>query len=98
MHGPLTVLLMTELLRGYLANTTNFNPEAQNREGGRKEKEEQEQIRSIEYRNLAPLYAEEEMRMCGKRGAGEGEWELWIEGGDGRVAVRGRARTGRGVV
>jgi hydroxyacyl-ACP dehydratase HTD2-like protein with hotdog domain len=51
-------------------------------------------IREIDYRNLAPLYAEEEMRVCGReKGGGSGEWEVWVEGRDRGVAVKGSVRT-----
>jgi hydroxyacyl-ACP dehydratase HTD2-like protein with hotdog domain len=51
-------------------------------------------IREIDYRNPAPLYAEEEMRVCGReKSGGEGEWEVWCEGRDGGVAVKGTVRT-----
>lgn len=51
-------------------------------------------VKEIEYRNLAPLYAEEEMRVCGRQGKEGGEWEVWVEGRGGGLAVRGVARTG----
>ena len=51
-------------------------------------------VEEIEYRNLAPLYAGEEMRVCGREGKESGEWEVWIEGSGGGLAVRGVARTG----
>lgn len=51
-------------------------------------------VKEIEYRNLAPLYAGEEMRVCGRQGKESGEWEVWVEGSGGGLAVRGLARTG----
>lgn len=51
-------------------------------------------VKEIEYRHLAPLYAEEEMRVCGRPGKEDGEWEVWVEGRGGGLAVRGVARTG----
>jgi hydroxyacyl-ACP dehydratase HTD2-like protein with hotdog domain len=48
------------------------------------------QIRDIRYRNVAPLYVDEAMRVCGKRQAGDrGVWDVWIEGKTGGLAVRG---------
>ncbi|PWY85671.1 DER1-domain-containing protein [Aspergillus sclerotioniger CBS 115572] len=49
----------------------------------------------IEYRNIAPLYVEEELTVCGKPkpGRGHAAWDVWIEGKDGRLAVRGTAKT-----
>lgn len=87
-HGPLSLILMIELLRGHLANLDLIK----NRtiRGGKVRVTEQ--IQRIEYRNIAPLYAEEEMNVCVRK-TKMGEWELWIEGVDGRLAVRATART-----
>ena len=55
-----------------------------------------ERIASIEYRNLAPLYAEEEMKICIKRkdhNEVHGNWDVWIEGRDGGYAVKGVVKT-----
>jgi hydroxyacyl-ACP dehydratase HTD2-like protein with hotdog domain len=52
-------------------------------------------IRDIEYRNLAPLYVEEEMKVCvkPKQNGRPNAWEVWIEGGDGGLRVRGTVHT-----
>jgi hypothetical protein len=53
-------------------------------------------LESIEYRNLAPLYCDEEMRICGmekKSFVDGGAYEVWIEGPTGGVAVRGTVYT-----
>lgn len=52
-------------------------------------------IREIEYRNLAPLYVDEEMNICAKQKSGRGldVWDIWIEGKDGGLAVRGTIQT-----
>lgn len=78
-HGPLSVVLMLDMLQGYLGTEGGVLGE----KGGR--------ITGIEYRNLAPLYADEVMRVCGKR-KGEGDYEVWIEGVDGGLAVRGTVK------
>lgn len=82
-HGPLTVILMVELLRRHLENIHVQS-------GG--EPPFMQVIQSIEYRNLAPLYAEEKMKICGKERKG-GEYEMWIEGKEGGLAVRGAVIT-----
>lgn len=87
-HGPLSLILMIELLRGHLANL-NLIKNGKIRTGKERVKE---QIQMIEYRNIAPLYAEEEMKVCVRK-TKIGGWELWIEGVDGRLAVRATART-----
>lgn len=87
-HGPLSLILMAELLRGHLANS-DLIKKGINRTGKIREREH---IQRIEYRNIAPLYAEEEMKVCARKTKTE-EWELWIEGVDGRLAVRATART-----
>ncbi|MCJ1388300.1 hypothetical protein MMC18_001146 [Xylographa bjoerkii] len=84
-HGPLSLVLMVEVLRRHLATLG-----MESRDGylvG-----ENEKIDEIEYRNLAPLYAEEPMKVCG-RAKSKGEWEVWIEGRDGGYAVRGTVKT-----
>ena len=48
-------------------------------------------IASVEYRNLAPLYCSEPVKVCGKE-LGDGKVELWAETPEGGVAVKGTAR------
>jgi hydroxyacyl-ACP dehydratase HTD2-like protein with hotdog domain len=84
-HGPLSCVCMLELLGRQLLDRG-----LEKSLGG--QEVSREQIVGFEYRNLAPLYADEEMRICGRE-KGKGEWELWIEGRDGGLAVRGTART-----
>ena len=72
-HGPLSLLLMLEVLKSYLRATGQIFF-----------------IGSVEYRNIAPLYAEEEMKVCG-RPKGDGKWDIWIEGKEGGYAVKGVA-------
>ncbi|KAL8735252.1 MAG: hypothetical protein Q9181_002906 [Wetmoreana brouardii] len=75
-HGPLTVVLMLQILQGYQA--AKAKEEGKNRE----------LITHVDYRNLAPLYAEEEMKVCVRQKA-DHVWATWIEGPDGGLAVRG---------
>lgn len=82
-HGPLTVILMTELLRRHLEDDYFRNKRLPNLKM---------KIESIEYRNFAPLYAEEEMRICGRKRK-NGEWIMWVEGKEGGLAVRGVVKT-----
>lgn len=55
-----------------------------------------EAIASIEYRNMAPLYCDEAMRICVKRkrqtDTGH-SWDIWIEGPTGGMAVKGVAHS-----
>jgi hydroxyacyl-ACP dehydratase HTD2-like protein with hotdog domain len=56
---------------------------------------EGEVVQEIEYRNLAPLYAEEPLRVCGRVEDGRSRTlELWIENAAGGYSVRGVARIG----
>lgn len=55
----------------------------------------EETIKGLEYRNLAPVYAEEQMTICGRKKGEDGLWEVWVEGGDGGVKVRGVVKTER---
>ncbi|KAJ5483677.1 hypothetical protein N7530_002923 [Penicillium desertorum] len=50
-------------------------------------------ISDIEYKNIAPLFVEQELVICGKPKNDTGAWDVWIEGPDGGLAVRGTART-----
>ncbi|MCJ1318270.1 hypothetical protein MMC15_003598 [Xylographa vitiligo] len=84
-HGPLSLVLMVELLSWHLASSSKTIDHG-NKLGW------SDSILEIEYRNLAPLYADEPMRVCGKN-RGKGEWVLWIEGRDGGCAVKGKAQT-----
>ena len=59
-------------------------------------KSRNEIIKRVEYRNLAPVYAEEEMKVCGRQKGEDGSWEVWIEGKDGGMKVRGTVTTGPG--
>ena len=72
-HGPLTLILMLEMLAGHIAESS-------------------EEIMSIKYKNLAPLYAEEAMTVCGKQRALD-EYEVWIQGREGGLAVKGSVKT-----
>ncbi|RDW61915.1 uncharacterized protein DSM5745_10587 [Aspergillus mulundensis] len=52
-------------------------------------------IIDIKYKNLAPLFVEEQLVICGKpKPTKDSVWDLWIEGKDGGVAVRGTAHLG----
>ena len=81
-HGPLSLVLMLQFLDERLRKA-----------GGKSGREE---INSVVYRNLAPLYAEEELKVCIKRKQKceiSGSWDVWIEGRDGGYAVKGTIRT-----
>ncbi|KAK1826939.1 Prephenate dehydratase-domain-containing protein [Podospora conica] len=84
-HGPLTLLLMLAALRGCLS--------LQDRTWCT-------YVRRIEYRNLAPLFVGEQMRVCVaettvKREGEEGtKWLVWVEGPEGGTAVKGEAWMG----
>jgi len=51
-----------------------------------------EMVLQFDYRNLAPLYAQEEMRICVKRDTEKrSKFDVWIEGKEGGYAVKGTA-------
>ncbi|KAH8600819.1 HotDog domain-containing protein [Bisporella sp. PMI_857] len=55
---------------------------------------EQQMVLKFEYRNLAPLYVNEEMRICVRKdGKKKDKYDVWIEGKDGGYAVKGSATT-----
>ena len=90
-HGSLTVVLMTEVLRSHLQALADS--------GKLSSKQGVARIEHIAYRNLAPLYAEEEMKICVRRRVndldqeGNTIWDVWIEGSDGGYAVKGTVKT-----
>ncbi|KAK1239030.1 hypothetical protein MKX08_006091 [Trichoderma sp. CBMAI-0020] len=45
-------------------------------------------VKSIVYRNYAPLYVGETMTVCVRR-VGEQEWHVWVQGPEGGMAARG---------
>ncbi|TLD29958.1 hypothetical protein E2P81_ATG06611 [Venturia nashicola] len=52
-------------------------------------------INNIEYRNLAPLYANEPLKLCGREMDESGtKYEIWAETPSGGIAVKGNARVG----
>lgn len=90
-HGSLTVVLMIEVLRSHLEVLTDSGKLSSEKGVAR--------IEHISYRNLAPLYAEEEMKICVRRKGndldkeGDLTWDVWIEGSDGGYAVKGTVKT-----
>jgi hydroxyacyl-ACP dehydratase HTD2-like protein with hotdog domain len=57
---------------------------------------EGEMVTQFTYRNLAPLYAQEEMRVCLRKDREDGEkYEVWIEGKLRGYAVKGSATIGQ---
>ncbi|KAL9581892.1 MAG: hypothetical protein Q9212_003622 [Teloschistes hypoglaucus] len=77
-HGPLSLVLMLQTLQ--------FHHKAQAERDGKKPYT----LKHVEYKNLAPLYAEEEMKVC-LRQKNPHDYEIWIEGPDGGLAVKGTA-------
>lgn len=59
----------------------------------RSQLQEGEMIKRFDYRNLAPLYANEEMRICIRKDR-EKKYDVWIEGQSGGYAVKGSAVIG----
>lgn len=52
-------------------------------------------VHKFSYRNYAPLYVDERMsinvRRVSKENGVEGRWDVWIEGPEGGMAVKGTA-------
>lgn len=56
-----------------------------------------ESVRTFDYRNFRPLYVGEELTVCVRRISKEGvkgSWEVWIQGPDGGISVKGTVVTG----
>lgn len=47
-------------------------------------------VERITYRNHAPLYVNEELTVCVREQEGK-SWDVWVEGPDGGLAVKGSA-------
>jgi len=75
-HGPLTVTLLTTMLANQI----------------REQHGDSAMITEITYRNVAPLYATEEMKLCGRDANGDGEYKLWVENPMGDIAVKASAK------
>ncbi|KAL8661883.1 MAG: hypothetical protein Q9202_005165 [Teloschistes flavicans] len=77
-HGPLSLVLLLQTLQ--------FHHRWQAEKHGK----QPYTLKHVEYRNLAPLYAEEEMKLCLRRKT-PNDYEIWVLGPDGGLAVRGTA-------
>ena len=94
-QGKLMVVLAVEVLRKYLLSLTGgrslvFGLEDPSREP--------EKILTLRYRNLRPLYVDEEMKICIRKNEPRAYWNIttwsfWIEGKDGRRCFVGIAKT-----
>lgn len=94
-QGPLTVMLMMEVLRTHIRNCEDSGSLSP---GNENDPMEAQKVVSVQYKNFRPLYVDEEMRICVRRvRAGDTDtitpWDVWIEGADGGYAVRGRVKT-----
>ncbi|KAH6622171.1 hypothetical protein C7974DRAFT_315100 [Boeremia exigua] len=80
-QGPLTLTLMLLALDKHVLAPKGIDSE---------------RMESIEYRNLSPLYCDEELRVCVKNKKREltgNTWDVWIEGPTGGLAVKAVVRT-----
>jgi hydroxyacyl-ACP dehydratase HTD2-like protein with hotdog domain len=82
-HGPLSLALMLMAVR--------TQAEVLNAKAG---KGLRVSLMEFHYRNLAPLYVGEEMKVCVRVPEAGGDWDVWIEGPDGGFAVKGTATMG----
>nr|POF18007.1 mesaconyl-c(4)-coa hydratase [Quercus suber] len=55
-------------------------------------KQGNEVIKAVEYRNIAPLYCNEEVKFCMTK-TGEGKYEVWAQTPEGGIAVKGSVVT-----
>ncbi|SPO02822.1 uncharacterized protein DNG_05497 [Cephalotrichum gorgonifer] len=80
-HGPFSVVLLLTVVNSRLAPG--------------------ESVQTFDYRNFRPLYVGEELTVCvrrkeGAKEGGKGSWDVWIQGVDGGISVRGTVTTGFG--
>ena len=95
-HGPLTVILMAEMLRLHLADMVSKDSDLLRNTTMKGMNHALPRLRRIDTRNVAPLYADEPLTICGRKKSetGNGEqWELWIEDQAGSLAAKGTATT-----
>ncbi|PKS09962.1 hypothetical protein jhhlp_004585 [Lomentospora prolificans] len=78
-HGPFSVVVLLTVLNSQLARG--------------------EVVEVYDYRNFRPLYVDEKLTVCVRRVSGtanpggKGSWDIWIEGADGGISVRGTVTT-----
>ncbi|CZS93755.1 uncharacterized protein RAG0_03896 [Rhynchosporium agropyri] len=61
--------------------------------------EEGKMVLQFDYRNLAPLYVDEEMRICVRKDpTKQDRFDVWVEGKEGGYAVKGTATAGNVVL
>ena len=84
-HGPLSLVLMLEVLNRYLAKQYGTRATGSFQSP-------QREIVTVDYRNIAPLPAEEPMKVC-LRDRTDGKFDIWVEDRDGCLAVKGTAET-----
>lgn len=90
-HGPLTLTLLLTMVEGGIVKQVTGTDGSPMR------------VRSITYRNIAPLFVDEPMTLCARMKSSNdvlpgyssfdlrGDvWEVWIEGPDQGVRVRGQ--------
>ncbi|RGP80972.1 mesaconyl-c4 hydratase [Fusarium longipes] len=74
-HGPFTLALMLRILNDQVGSSAS--------------------VHKLSYRNYAPLYVNESMsinvRKVSKNEGVDGRWDVWIEGPEGGMAVKGTA-------
>ncbi|ERS98055.1 hypothetical protein HMPREF1624_04833 [Sporothrix schenckii ATCC 58251] len=101
-HGPLTLVLMLSALRGQLHEVVRAGASSSSLSTGHLPIPYR-YIRKLDYRNLAPLYANEELKVCVHRNAqdpsrdgqrrGFSRWDVWVENSRGSICARGTAIT-----
>ena len=74
-HGPFTLALMLRVLNDQIGSGAS--------------------VHKFSYRNYAPLYVDETLsinvRRVSKDEGAEGRWDVWLEGPEGGMAVKGTA-------
>ncbi|KAK4143686.1 uncharacterized protein C8A04DRAFT_37294 [Dichotomopilus funicola] len=98
-HGPLSLLFMLTAVRTCLAKvSSSLPPTTTNDENQTTTATGAPYVKSLSYRNISPLYVGEKMTVCVKRKTnsvqpGQLGWDVWIEGPEGGLAVKGSAVT-----
>lgn len=86
-HGPLALALMLRVL----AAATDAGRGRGDQDDAGSPAQPVGIVRRLTYRNYAPLYAGEPMTVAVRRLAASCMWDVWVEGPDGALAVKGTA-------
>ncbi|PSR93919.1 hypothetical protein BD289DRAFT_364140 [Coniella lustricola] len=96
-HGPLLLTLLLTALRNAILQQQGQSATTREPESA---PSLPDSVKSLDYRNLAPVYVNEELKICVRapaptaaaaEGKGDKKWDVWIVGPTGGLCVKGSA-------